>query len=73
MSPYRVSGPAELARAPWRKSARSGNVRECVEVAELAGGHRGVRDSKDPTGPALIVTLAAWTAFTTSLRSGHFR
>lgn len=72
MSTYRLFGPAELTHAHWRKSARSGNVRECVEVAELTGGHRAVRDSKDPAGPALIFTPAEWTTFTTSIRSGNF-
>lgn len=69
MSTYRASGPAH---AHWRRSTYSGNAGNCVAVAELAGGYRAVRDSKHPTGPTLIFTPAAWTAFTASLRSGHF-
>jgi hypothetical protein len=42
----------------------------CVEVAELGNGHRAVRDSKDPAGPVLTFTAAAWAAFTTGIRSG---
>lgn len=72
MSTYRASGPTELARAHWHKSTYSGNVGNCVEVAELTGEHRAVRDSKNPAGPALIVTPAEWTSFTTGIRSGHF-
>lgn len=72
MSTYRAFEPAELADARWRKSTRSGNVRDCVEVAELAGGHCAVRDSKDPAGPALIFTPAGWATFTTAVRSGNF-
>ncbi|WP_346426640.1 DUF397 domain-containing protein [Streptomyces sp. YIM 130001] len=30
-----------------------------------------VRDSKNPTGPALVFTAPAWTAFITSLSCPH--
>jgi hypothetical protein len=30
-----------------------------------------VRDSKDPGGPKLIFTPAAWSAFTAAIRSGR--
>ncbi|WP_131738568.1 DUF397 domain-containing protein [Actinomadura roseirufa] len=42
----------------WRRSSHSGdNGGDCVELAGLPGGV-AVRDSKDPDGPALIVTRA---------------
>jgi hypothetical protein len=42
----------------WRKSSWSGDQGDCVEL-----GHTGlVRDSKNPTGPALRVSLAALVA-----------
>ncbi|MGH3751109.1 MAG: DUF397 domain-containing protein [Pseudonocardiaceae bacterium] len=63
---------AALADATYRKSTRSSAAGSCVEVAALPGGHRAVRDSKHPAGPALTVTAAEWTAFTTSLRTGKF-
>ncbi|MGH3918814.1 MAG: DUF397 domain-containing protein, partial [Pseudonocardiaceae bacterium] len=44
----------------------------CVEVADLDGGARAVRDSKNPTGPALTFTSAEWAAFTAGLRAGEF-
>ncbi|GAB3866182.1 DUF397 domain-containing protein [Micromonospora andamanensis] len=49
--------------ATWRKSSRSlnGNA-ECVEVA-LTPHAVGVRDSKDPSGPALVVSTSGWLAF----------
>ncbi|MBF6194827.1 DUF397 domain-containing protein [Nocardia implantans] len=56
-----------LSNANWFKSSRSGGGKECVEVAHLAGGMVGVRDSKNPTGPALVFTPAAWDAFTATL------
>lgn len=63
----------DLSRATWRKSSRSNGERECVEVADLDGGRRAVRDSKDPAGPALLVGPVQWSAFTAALRSGDFR
>jgi len=72
MSKHRAVGLDELARARWIKSSRSGSGGgNCVEVADL-DAHRAVRDSKDPTGPALTFTAAAWSAFTAAVRSGEF-
>ncbi|SCG67347.1 DUF397 domain-containing protein [Micromonospora halophytica] len=53
-----------LSDARWRKSSRSGSSGgECVEVADNLPGVVAVRDSKDPTGPALTFTPAAWERF----------
>lgn len=55
---------SNLIGAVWRKSSRSGgNGGQCVEVADNLSGVVGVRDSKDPTGPALVFGPAAWRAF----------
>ncbi|MGC5015939.1 DUF397 domain-containing protein [Streptosporangium sp. DT93] len=54
----------ELHSAHWRKSTLSGDDgSDCVEIANLSGNHRAIRDSKNPTGPALILTPTQWTAF----------
>ncbi|MBM0277578.1 DUF397 domain-containing protein [Micromonospora tarensis] len=54
----------DLSDAQWRKSTRSGaSGGNCVEVADNLPGVVGVRDSKDPTGPALTFDPAAWRAF----------
>jgi Domain of unknown function (DUF397) len=39
---------------PWRTSSYSGQDNECVE---LRGDLLAVRDSKNPAGPALTVSL----------------
>nr|WP_210744157.1 DUF397 domain-containing protein [Nocardia cerradoensis] len=56
--------------AKWFKSSRSSGGKDCVETAFLPTGLVGVRDSKNPTGPALVFTPAEWDAFTTDLRNG---
>ncbi|WP_040686529.1 DUF397 domain-containing protein [Nocardia vinacea] len=62
----------DLTDAEWFKSSRSGSAGECVEVAWLEAGHVGVRDSKNPTGPALIFTPSEWNTFTTDIHNGEF-
>ncbi|MEV6068180.1 DUF397 domain-containing protein [Nocardia sp. NPDC052001] len=54
----------DLAGARWFKSSRSGAGKECVEVAFLTGGQVGVRDSKNPGGPALVFGAREWDSFT---------
>nr|WP_281181873.1 DUF397 domain-containing protein [Nocardia vaccinii] len=58
--------------AEWFKSSRSGGGKDCVEAAFLNGGLVGVRDSKNPTGPALVFTPSEWDSFTTSIQGGGF-
>lgn len=53
--------------ATWRKSTRSNNEGACVE-ARYADRTAQVRDSKDPSGPVLTFTPAAWSAFVVALR-----
>ncbi|WP_405093072.1 DUF397 domain-containing protein [Micromonospora sp. NBC_01392] len=53
-----------MTGAYWRKSSRSStNGGACVEVADNLSGVVGVRDSKDPTGPALAFEPGSWRAF----------
>ncbi len=61
----------DLSPAVWRKSTFSNGIGECVEVADFVGG-RAVRDSKDPTGPALRFTTTQWAAFAAVVRTGEF-
>ncbi|WP_328407041.1 DUF397 domain-containing protein [Nocardia sp. NBC_00403] len=63
---------ADLSGAQWFKSSRSASKADCVEVAYLEGGAVGVRDSKNPTGPALVFTPGEWDAFTAGVQDGQF-
>ncbi|MEV4760097.1 DUF397 domain-containing protein [Micromonospora sp. NPDC049559] len=62
----------DLTGARWRKSSRSNNGGECVEVADNLPGVVGVRDSKDPTGPVLVFNPADWTDFVTAAKHDTF-
>jgi hypothetical protein len=56
----------------WRKSSySSSNGGECVEVGVGVPDAVPVRDSKDPHGPALLFTPAAWDSFVTAVRAGE--
>ena len=57
----------DLSNAHWRKSTRSQNGGNCIEVAPLAEVI-AVRDSKDPSGSVLAVDPSAWDAFTNMIR-----
>ncbi|WP_405820815.1 DUF397 domain-containing protein [Streptomyces sp. NBC_00838] len=62
-----------LANASWFKSSYSNDQGgACVEGAQLPGGAMAVRDSKNPHGPAFVLTGAAWTAFVGALVGGEF-
>ncbi|MBF6225216.1 DUF397 domain-containing protein [Nocardia abscessus] len=60
-----------LSEANWFKSSHSGSGSQCVEVAWLDSGLIGVRDSKNPTGPALVFAPGEWDAFTTGMQIGE--
>ncbi|WP_067535487.1 DUF397 domain-containing protein [Nocardia crassostreae] len=60
----------ELSEANWFKSSYSESSGACVEVAFLDGGGVGVRDSKNPAGPALIFSPGEWNAFTAKVIGG---
>ncbi|WP_329087611.1 MULTISPECIES: DUF397 domain-containing protein [unclassified Streptosporangium] len=64
--------PSDLNGAVWRKSSYSGGSSDnCVEVAMNLPGIVAVRDSKDPSGPALAFSPTAWNDFLTGIRSGE--
>ncbi|MFF3555680.1 DUF397 domain-containing protein [Streptomyces tsukubensis] len=66
-----MSTTPDLSHAIWHKSSYSGNGgANCVEWApEFApSGSVPVRDSKNPGGPTLIVSTAAWSGLVALVR-----
>ncbi|MDT0347623.1 DUF397 domain-containing protein [Streptomyces litchfieldiae] len=58
-----------LSTATWRTSSyTNGNGGDCVEVADGIPGLVPVRDTKNRTGPALLIPAAAWAPFISSLK-----
>lgn len=62
----------DLSEVNWFKSSHSSGQTECVEVAWLDGGGVGVRDSKNPTGSALVFAPGEWAAFTAGVVAAEF-
>jgi hypothetical protein len=58
--------PTDLRALTWYKSSYSSNV-SCVEVARTPATV-AVRDSKEPDGPALLVSSAAFRRFLDGMR-----
>ncbi|MCA2228598.1 DUF397 domain-containing protein [Nonomuraea aurantiaca] len=65
-------GELNLGKAEWRKATASGDNGQCVEVATNLPNVVAVRDSKNPTGPALIFTRDEWAAFLHGAAHGEF-
>jgi hypothetical protein len=69
---------ARVSTDRWRKSARSSDQGgDCVEVTEAGCACEeharliAVRDSKDPGGPSLAFTPAAWGVLSRRIKSGN--
>ncbi|MDH6113922.1 hypothetical protein P3T36_002743 [Kitasatospora sp. MAP12-15] len=62
----------DLTGAAWFKSSHSGNGGTCVEVAPNFPGVTPVRDSKDPSGPALVFPADVFAAFVAGVKAGEF-
>lgn len=57
----------------WRKSSRSQNTSDCVEVGCLASGVAAVRDTKDRAAGYLVADQQQWSAFIEAVKAGRFR
>lgn len=65
-------GSPDLSQFRWRESSRSANQGECVEIGLSPPGGAAVRDSKAPTGPALILAPVQLAGFLGAVTAGRF-
>lgn len=68
----RMVVPAGQLRVTWRKSRASNPSGSCVEFARLPDGDIAVRNSRHPTGPALLYTREEVAAFLAGVKNGEF-
>ncbi len=67
-----VEVPPPPVTASWQQSSASGGEgTACVQVTRTRS-NVWVRDSKDPRGPVLGLTAAAWTAFLGGVHRDEF-
>jgi Domain of unknown function (DUF397) len=65
-----ITMAADLSHAVWRKSSRSANGGNCVEVACNLPGMVALRDSKNREGATLAVSDRAWSGLVQWIKDG---
>jgi len=55
----------------WVKASASGAQSDCVECAVVDPERMAVRDSKRPTGPALVLSRDQFAGFIASVKAGE--
>ncbi|MDY0816065.1 DUF397 domain-containing protein [Kitasatospora purpeofusca] len=60
------------SKGQWQKAMRSVQAGSCVEFRPLDDGAVAVRNSRHPSGPALVFTRAEIDAMFDGVRSGEF-
>ncbi|MGW3429837.1 DUF397 domain-containing protein [Streptomyces melanosporofaciens] len=66
---HRIASDTAPEGAWFKSSYSEANGTACVEIAHLPHTAQvGIRDSKDKTGPALVVPAGAWAEFVAAVR-----
>lgn len=65
-----VACAPELGNVGWFKSTFSNSQGNCPKFAKIAGGVIGMMDSKDPEGPALILTRDETAGLLSYIKNG---
>lgn len=72
MSTYNGIAASELNDVAWQKSRRSNSRGSCVEFAKLSDGSIAMRNSRFPTGPALVYTQDEIDCLILGAKDGDF-
>lgn len=70
--PHNGMSAAHLTGAVWHKATRSQGASNCVELAALPDGKVAMRNSRHPSGPALIYTRSEIAAMLAGAKAGEF-
>ncbi|WP_157536274.1 DUF397 domain-containing protein [Kitasatospora mediocidica] len=62
----------DLSSARWVKSRHSNNGGNCVEICPDFAAVVPVRDSKDPSGPVLLLPVEVFASFVAGVKAGDF-
>ncbi|MGK5640106.1 DUF397 domain-containing protein [Streptomyces sp. URMC 126] len=63
---------SDITGVQWVKSSASVGEGNCVELAKLPGGDVAVRNSRYPSGAALVYTRQELAAFLQGAKGGEF-
>jgi len=67
-----ISNANNLSGVAWQTSSFSGTNGQCVELGKGALDVVYVRDSKNPSGPALAFSAEAITSLLDAVKAGEF-
>ncbi|WP_330333323.1 DUF397 domain-containing protein [Streptomyces sp. NBC_00536] len=66
-----IISPAITSGLVWSKSSYSEGAANCLEIAHGVAGAAPVRDSKRPTGPAVVFGDSQWATFVDAVKAGQ--
>lgn len=72
MQPFAPNASELSLKVPFFKAEKTVPKGNCVEMARMDDGNIAVRDSKNPTGPALIFNTAEIDAWLDGAKKGEF-